>query len=377
MVRNSRLVAATLAAFFAMTAWRSGAAADVPALLGQQGRLLDANDVPVTGTVQMVFSLYTSPTGGTAQWTETLNVQLDDGYFAETLGTVTAIDPAIFDGSPLYLGITVEADPEMTPREELVSVPYAIVATDVTGDINPASVSIGGNIVIDSDGNWVGSPTGLVGPTGPAGADGAIGPMGPAGADGADGAIGPMGPVGADGADGADGATGPIGPIGPIGPLGPAGADGADGATGPIGPIGPAGADGADGATGPIGPTGPAGTYSPPTKTAAIFGSGPITHYNEGDWILEATSSTTLQLRNLTGTGFLNWNFIYPSGCGAGTSGVSQSFRFSTTIGQTLTGTLCSEGSTLLVTVNDGSSPMTLFRCHRRTANHNECQRFW
>jgi hypothetical protein len=192
----------------------SAAQADVPLLLSQQGRLLNASDDPVTGTVAMVFSLYTSATGGTATWTETHNVTLDAGYFVVTLGDTTALTKALFTGNPLYLGIKVGTDAEMVPREELVSVPYAVVASDVIGDIHPTSVSIGSTQVINSSGQWVGSATGLTGPTGPMGPTGpagATGPQGPTGAVGAAGAVGPTGPAGAAGAVGPTGPTGPTG----------------------------------------------------------------------------------------------------------------------------------------------------------------------
>jgi hypothetical protein len=179
----------------------SAAQADVPLLLSQQGRLLNASDDPVTGTVSMVFSLYTTATGGTATWTETHNVTLDSGYFVVTLGDTTALTKALFTGNPLYLGIKVGSDAEMVPREELVSVPYAVVASDVIGDIHPTSVSVGGSTVINSSGQWVGSSAGIIGPTGPAG------PVGPTGAAGPAGAVGAVGP------------TGPTGAVGPINPL--------------------------------------------------------------------------------------------------------------------------------------------------------------
>jgi len=188
------------------------------------------------------------------------------------------------------------------------------------------NLRVGGNLVIDPSGQWVGDPTGLVGPigpqgpagvdgvdgvTGPQGPVGPSGPQGPAGADGADGAmglqgeVGPMGPQGFPGLDGADGAPGSQGDIGPAGPQGPAGMNGVDGATGPqgdvgaigpqgpqgpvgadgamgpqgdagpVGPQGPAGLDGADGATGPQGPTGPQGLTGPAGADGATGPQGP------------------------------------------------------------------------------------------------------
>ncbi len=48
-----------------------------------------------------------------------------------------------------------------------------MAANDANGDINPASVRIPGlGVVIDADGQWVGDPSGLVGPVGRAGAAG-------------------------------------------------------------------------------------------------------------------------------------------------------------------------------------------------------------
>ena len=41
-------------------------------------------------------------------------------------------------------------------------------------DIHPATVSIGDTEVINAEGQWVGDPTGLIGPQGPAGADGPL-----------------------------------------------------------------------------------------------------------------------------------------------------------------------------------------------------------
>jgi hypothetical protein len=224
------------------------ARADTPSLLTQQGRLLANDGTPATGQVTIVFALYDAGTGGAARWTESHTVTLDDGYFVATLGETTPL-PTL-DGQPKYLGITVDTDAEMTPREEIVSVPYALVATDATGAIHPKSVTVGGTMVIDTNGKWVGEPSGMTGPQGP---PGATGPAGPAGAMGATGAMGPMGPQGIPGATGATGATGPAGPSGPQGSQGVAGPQGATGATGAIGATGPAG---------PVGPTGPAGPSS-------------------------------------------------------------------------------------------------------------------
>ena len=98
--------------------------AQVPALLVEQGVLFDANGDPVTTAVPMVFSLYATPTDTNAVWSETHTVTPDQGVFSVVLGELSPIDPAaLFDGGPMYLGVRVGSDSEMTPRETLVSVP--------------------------------------------------------------------------------------------------------------------------------------------------------------------------------------------------------------------------------------------------------------
>lgn len=191
----------------------SPAGAAVPATLTQQGRLFNAAGEPLSQTLEVQFAVYDLKAAVTPIWTETHSITFDDGYFSVALGETTPFPPTVFDGTTRYLGIKVGADPEMTPRSPIQSVPYALLAGDVLGDIHPTSVSIQGfGEVIDKDGNWHGVPQ--VGPTGPEGPVGPTGPEGAMGPTGADGAQGPMGPQGLDG---------PLGPVGPTGPPGPQG----------------------------------------------------------------------------------------------------------------------------------------------------------
>jgi hypothetical protein len=235
MMRKVLISVAVLALMLSLTA---RARASVPGTLTEQGRLLDPSGTPVAGTVAMVFTIYDASAGGTTLWTETQSITLDSGYFSALLGQSVAIPATAFNGSTRYLGVKVGSDPEMTPRQTVDSVPYAILAGNVNGDITPNSVSINGTTVINPMGQWVGPNSGLVGPAGPAGPAGATGATGPAGPAGPAGAQGPAGPAGAAGATGA---MGPVGPQGPIGPTGATGATGAMGATGATGPAGPAG----------------------------------------------------------------------------------------------------------------------------------------
>ncbi len=205
-------------------------AATVPSTIDQQGRFLKMDGTPENGTLTVTFALYKGATGGGAVWSETLALQLDaSGFYAAQLGATTPFPNGLWDGTSYFLGITVESEPEMTPRQPLVSVPYALraaAADDVTGDIHPTTVTVNGKLVIDAMGNVMGA----VGPTGPPG------PQGPPGAAGAPGPAGPPGP---------QGMTGPAGPQGMTGPPGATGAQGPQGATGPQGPPGPAARQGA------------------------------------------------------------------------------------------------------------------------------------
>jgi hypothetical protein len=230
-MRRHRALFGIGVAVVAGAAWSGGASASVPQFLTEQGRLFDKNNQPVMGATMFTFTVYDAAMNGNNLWSEQQTITLDSGYFSAQLGTGKAFPAGLFANATtnLYLGITVNSDPELSPRQPLLSVPYALVADNAIGDITPHTVSVGGNPVIDKSGNWVGPATGLQGPTGPAGPAGAAGAMGLPGATGAAGPAGPTGPAGLQGIQGIQG------------PPGANGAPGATGATGPTGPTGPSG----------------------------------------------------------------------------------------------------------------------------------------
>lgn len=170
----------------------------VPPYLTEQGRLFDANNSPIDGAATFVFSLYSDPDGGAPLWTETQSIHLTAGFFSARLGAVTPFSKATFAdaaiaGTAVYLGIAVNGDAELSPRQPVLSVPYALVSDNAVGDITPHSISVNGATVVDSSGSWVGRDAGLQGPTGP---PGPTGPAGPAGPIGPPGPMGPPGPTG-------------------------------------------------------------------------------------------------------------------------------------------------------------------------------------
>src|SRR5262245_61175178 len=95
----------------------------VPARLTEHGRLTDAMVKPISGSVALTFAIYDAASGGSALWTEMHSLQLQDGYFSVQLGSKAAFPPGLWDGSVRFIGIKVNSDAEMTPREEVASVP--------------------------------------------------------------------------------------------------------------------------------------------------------------------------------------------------------------------------------------------------------------
>ncbi len=166
----------------------SSSALALPSLINQEGLLTDNQGRPHEGPAQLRFSLYGAAEGGAVLWFEEHNLDLTMGYYNVVLGTQNNITAALA-GDPRFLEVSVDGV-AMLPRIRLLSVPYALQAQDVLGDIHPQSLSINEQMVINNQGHWVGDPTGLVGPAGPAGAEGAMGPQGPEG---------PAGPAGGDG----------------------------------------------------------------------------------------------------------------------------------------------------------------------------------
>jgi len=128
------------------------AATALPLNLGHQGRLHDSSGVPLDGTSSLTFSLYTAPTGGASVWSETQSVDVDNGYYAVDLGTVSSIDPADLDVDALYLGVSIDGGAELS-RVSIESVPFAFHALGVSGGVvNADSVVVGGSTIINSSG---------------------------------------------------------------------------------------------------------------------------------------------------------------------------------------------------------------------------------
>jgi hypothetical protein len=128
--------------------------ADVPPKINYQGLLTDSSGTPVSdGSHSVVFKFYTVANGGVALWQETHNITTADGLFSIILGETSDIDETIIPSAPVYLGVSVDGGSEMSPRTELVSVPWAIRSkiTDGVQDnaVNSQSIQDGSIALAD------------------------------------------------------------------------------------------------------------------------------------------------------------------------------------------------------------------------------------
>ena len=139
----------------------SVSSADVPHMINYQGKLTTASGGSVNDTVQMTFSIYPDTLGSPADWSETQGqVVVENGIFNVLLGAVVMIPSAIFDGNVKYLGVQVEADPEMRPLKPMVSVAYAYRAVTVDGGgVSSGWVDDGGVVRLETDTDSVGIGT--------------------------------------------------------------------------------------------------------------------------------------------------------------------------------------------------------------------------
>jgi len=108
------------------------AQAAIPRYINYQGKLTDADDNPVTGSVNLTVRIYDAVTGGTLLWKEVQKTTVTRGVFSILLGNTEVLDKLDFN-DPYWYSVEVESDGEMTPRQRLTSVAYAINADKLDG----------------------------------------------------------------------------------------------------------------------------------------------------------------------------------------------------------------------------------------------------
>jgi hypothetical protein len=123
---------ALIGAISLITLFPAPASSQVPLMMNYQGYLADVSGTPVLdGNYRITFSLYTAPTEGTPVWSETQEVGVTNGVFNVELGNTVPLLSHHFDEGWLYLGVWIVGEPaEMSPRQRLISVPFAIKANN-------------------------------------------------------------------------------------------------------------------------------------------------------------------------------------------------------------------------------------------------------
>jgi molybdopterin-binding protein len=132
----------------------------IPQQIYFQGILLTAGNTPETGTHSFIFTIYDQATGGVVEWQETHpSVTVANGLYTVKLGSINPIAPSVFDGDTRYVGIQVDTDVEMTPRVQILSVPYAYKAytaetiaggdayVNVTGDTMTGTLTMAAGVI--------------------------------------------------------------------------------------------------------------------------------------------------------------------------------------------------------------------------------------
>jgi hypothetical protein len=116
-------------------------AEDVLGYIPIQGRLTDANGNPLNGTHTLTFRFYDAALGGSAVCEGIYIVEVTNGLFDIAIGGTC--DSSDIKGQQLYLGLDVDNDGEMEPRQAIYPVPYArslLPGAVIEGDVPDAGV---------------------------------------------------------------------------------------------------------------------------------------------------------------------------------------------------------------------------------------------
>ncbi|MCF7794694.1 MAG: hypothetical protein K9N39_11930 [Candidatus Cloacimonetes bacterium] len=142
--------------------------ATVPQTINFQGAIQDENGQPVNDTQFMEFRIYDVPTGGSSLWSEQhMSVQISDGIFSVELGGTTPFPADLFDNAEMYVTFVFGGE-EMSPRQQLRSVPYSLQSSAIDGvdlaglvqQSDTGDVTVAGTVTADS---FVGDGSGLTG----------------------------------------------------------------------------------------------------------------------------------------------------------------------------------------------------------------------
>ena len=123
------------------------AQAAVPHLIRFQGQAVDSQGVPLEGPYTLTFRLYDAQTAGTIVWQEQqANVPISGGHFSVLLGQITALNVDWSRSS--WLSVQVGTDPELSPRQQITSVPLAIMAEQLAVPVTTSTITDDANRLV-------------------------------------------------------------------------------------------------------------------------------------------------------------------------------------------------------------------------------------
>ncbi len=126
-------------------------AADVPRMLNYQGKVTDPSGIALTGAHDITFRLYDEESGVAAHiWEEAHTITVTNGLFDVQLGGITDLNIAFDDTYWIELEIETEV---LTPREQLVAVPYSFraIVADTAMTVGAGAVQTDG-VTTEGDG---------------------------------------------------------------------------------------------------------------------------------------------------------------------------------------------------------------------------------
>ena len=113
------------------------ARADVPDYVTYSARLSDGTGWGQSSVADLEFTLYEESGDGSGLWTQSFTaVPLDNGYFSIVLGEGTdpvdggpvSVTRVMADHDALWIAVAVDGGPQLTPRQQIGAVPYAVQA---------------------------------------------------------------------------------------------------------------------------------------------------------------------------------------------------------------------------------------------------------
>lgn len=116
--------------FLSASIWLLSANAVFRSTLDYEGYLASESGVPFDGSVDIEFSIYDSDAGGVPLWTDTRLVAIRRGLFNVELGGVARPFPTGLFEAPIWLGLKVAGDAEISPRKPVSSDGFSFKAQD-------------------------------------------------------------------------------------------------------------------------------------------------------------------------------------------------------------------------------------------------------